>query len=104
MYLCYFLDANADLNNADDDDSVDVDDVYSDAPDTLMLPMFQVVQSMQRGKGLGRTKGRIKAVRKSSDPNDNDYAIENSFQDRLVLTMMILLKQTIKIAFKTDWY
>ena len=29
------------------------------------LPMFQVVQSMQRGKGLGRNKGRIKAVRKT---------------------------------------
>ena len=52
-----------------------------------MLPMFQVVQSMQRGKGLGRTKGRIKAVRKSSDPNDDDFAE----------------KKTIKIAFKTDW-
>ena len=27
-----------------------------------MLAMLQVVQSMQRGKGLGRSKGRIKAV------------------------------------------
>ena len=74
MHLCYFLNANADPNNAADDDPVDVDGAYSDAPDTLMLPMFQVVQSMQRGKGLGRTKGRIKAVRKSSDPNDDDFA------------------------------
>ena len=27
-----------------------------------MLALLQVVQSMQRGKGLGRSKGRIKAV------------------------------------------
>ena len=33
------------------------------------LPMFQVVQSMQRGKGLGRNKGRIKAVRKTFEKN-----------------------------------
>ena len=52
-----------------------------------MLPLFQVVQSMQRGKGLGRSKGRIKAVKTSSDPNDDDYA-----------------EKSIKIAFKTDWY
>ena len=33
------------------------------------LPMFQLVQSMQRGKGLGRNKGRIKAVRKTFEKN-----------------------------------
>ena len=36
--------------------------------------MFQLVQSMQRGKGLGRNKGRIKAVRKTFEKKLNTPA------------------------------
>ena len=43
-----------------------------------MLAMLQVVQSMQRGKGLGRSKGRIKAV-------------STVLQKRLMLILMLML-------------
>ena len=47
-----------------------------------MLAMLQVVQSMQRGKGLGRSKGRIKAVSTVLQKN------------RLMLILMLMLMLT----------